>query len=129
MERSVEYNCHGPFYERPDLWWPVYVEGVCYLDNDIFYGKTKLEVVAEPLVSPEPEHEPLPITSWGSVLHPTKHYTTPSFTVPTWGWAGSHTTTTLEPTPPDVPPIPLPAGGLLMITALAVLAIIKGLRG
>ena len=129
-DRSTPYNCHGPFHERPDLWWPVYVENVCYLSNDIFEGKTSLEVAATPLVS-EPEWHDLPpvqIASLGSFTTPRADHS-PS-------WQGSqvsmftassvaHYTTTPEP----IPPIPVPAAGLLLITALAALMITKGLRG
>ena len=129
MERSVPYSCHGPFYERPDLWWPVYVEGVCYLDNDIFEGKTKAEIFAMPLVEPLPEPflEPVQYSSLGSFTTPRADH------VPSWqgphvsiftASTVAHYTTTPEP----IPPVPVPAAGLLLITALAALAM-KGLRG
>ena len=129
-DRSTIYDCHGPFHERPDLWWPVYVENVCYLSNDIFEGKTALKVAATPLVSDPEWHDlpPVQIASLGS-------FTTPRADMPAV-WTG-HTpqpwygvTVTRPPEHvPDIPPIPLPAGFGLMITALAALMIMKGLRG
>lgn len=129
-DRSYPYNCHGPFYERPDLWWPVYVENVCYLDNDIFEGKSKLEVAATPLVSEQAWHDlpPVQIASLGSFTTPRADH------VPAWQGSQvstftassvTHYTTTPEP----IPPIPIMAAGLLLITALIALGIMKGLRG
>ena len=130
MERSVIYNCHGPFHERPDLWWPVYVENVCYLDNDIFEGKTALEVAATPLVSETAWHDlpPVQIASLGSFTTPRADHSpvwqgsqVSTFTASTV----THYTTTIS----TDAAIFLGSSGLMLITALAALVMMKGLRG
>ena len=130
-DRSTDYNCHDPFYLRPDWWWPVYKEDACYLSNDIFQGKSKFEVPLASLhVEPEPEWHDLPpvqIASLGSFTTPRADHVA--------AWQGSHVSTFTASsvahhttTPEPIPPVPVPAAGLLLITALIAL-MMKGLRG
>lgn len=124
--RSVEYECHGPFFERPDLWWPVYVEDVCFLNNDIFRGKTKLEVAATPLVEPLPAplFEPVLTVSLGSFTVP-REDNTPVWEKPHHPWTGTGTWTGTTTSPDPVPAIFLPASGIALVTALMALVMMK----
>lgn len=132
MQRSTVYTCTKPF-DDPDDWFPVWLEGVCVLDDpEIFAGKSKFEV---PLASLHVEPE----TAWHD-LPPVQVASLGSFTTPRADhvpiWQGSHvsmftasTVTHHTTTPEPIPPIPLPAGGLMLITALLALMTWKGLRG
>ena len=96
--------------------------------NDI-WQKTLLSV---PLV-----HEPEPLTVAMPGSHVVPHVNAPLSGLSCacdWGFSGSHTQTLVVLSTgvdfaPDVPPIPVPAAGLLMLTALIALMTMKGLRG
>lgn len=125
-EQSVLYNCHGPFHEQPDLWWPVYIEGVCYLDNDTFEGKTILEVEATPLV--EPLFPLIDYANIGSLITPNLQYTPKHIPCMFCGEEGGWTSTVVVVPIPDVPPIPLPASGVLMLSALFAIIAIRRIK-
>ena len=112
------YVCHD-YMAGPLVWSGLWQAGVCGFDRDdgVFAGKTLAQYPPlEPVTPSLPDYVRTsePVQPFALVGLPPAYFAPEPYAV-----------TGVASAPPDVPPIPLPAGVWLILTALAGLALIR----